>query len=85
MLDHNLQKDRLNKKVSENLRLCEELDLNFADALILAHALADPYSTHLITGDVRLRSDGVEKFEEDMRNSGERERKLLVDDRFSHG
>ena len=67
------------------VRLCEELSLDFADALILAHALADPHSTHLITDDTDLQSNKVRKFEAEMRNNGERERELSVTDRFSHG
>lgn len=73
------------KTAKITVKLCEYLDLNFADSLILAHALADPRSIHLITDDACLQSDRVKQFEKEMRNNGERERKLLVTDRFSHG
>ena len=68
------------------VKLCGKgFDLGFADALILAHVLADPYSTHLIADDARLQSNAVRELEKEMRENGERVRELSVADRFSHG
>ena len=72
------------KTAELTVELCgKEFDLEFADALILAHALADPHSTHLITDDGKIRSYKVKEFEKKMRDYEERERELSVTNRFS--
>ena len=80
------EKPGVPKTAKLTVKLCGEgFDLKFADALMLAHVLADPHSTHLITGDTRFRSYRVKEFEREMREEGERVRELSVTDRFSHG
>lgn len=55
------------------------------DALITAHALTDPKSTRLITGDKSLLdSTVVRKIESELRESGKREVELRITDGLGH-
>ena len=68
------------------VKLCGKgFDLEFADALMLARALADPYSARLIADDARLQSYAVRGLKKEMRENGERDGGSSVTDRFSHG
>ena len=69
-------------KLAVSLR--NDIGVEFTDALILGHALCDPHSTHLITNDQELLSSRVEDIEMEMRNDGERSRRLSVSDNFAH-
>lgn len=64
--------------------LHDDIGVEFTDALILGHALCDPHSTHLITNDQELLSNKVKDIEVNMRNNGERSRRLSVSDSFTH-
>lgn len=55
------------------------------DALIASHALTDPKSTRLITGDKNLlNSTAVRKIESDLQDDGKREMELRITDGLGH-
>ena len=63
--------------VNELMVLAPELDMT--DRIILAHALADPDSIFLITGDyAMLENDSITQYEERLRKQGRRREKLVI-------
>ncbi len=63
--------------VNELMDAVPELDMT--DRIILAHALADPDSTFLITGDyAMLENKAIVQYEEWLRSQGRRNEKLVI-------
>ena len=63
--------------VNEFVRVAPELDM--ADRIILAHALADPDSVFFITGDcAMLKNSAAVRYEARLRAQGRRREKLVI-------
>ena len=63
--------------VNELMDAVPELDMT--DRIILAHALADPYSVFFITGDSKMiGNDAIARYEERLRKQGRRNVRLAI-------